>query len=106
MCIRDSSFTHSNEVAGMVVLIEELYIRPEYQGKGIGNFVLDWLFQEYQDKVKPVSYTHLHTFFQLELSRNPQFVFRLRVKQSFWIKSHCYKTSLIFSDIPVYSEVL
>ena len=68
------SFTHSNEVAGMVVLIEELYIRPEYQGKGIGNFVLDWLFQEYQDKVKR---------FRLEVTRENDGATRLYRKKGF-----------------------
>lgn len=35
------SFTYSNEVGGMVVLIEELYLKPEYQSKGIGSQIFD-----------------------------------------------------------------
>ena len=58
----------------MVVLIEELYIRPEYHGKGIGNFVLDWLFQEYQDKVKR---------FRLEVTRENDGATRLYRKKGF-----------------------
>ena len=46
------SFTHSNEVCGMVLLIEELYLKPEHQGKGFGGQVFDWLFDEYRGKVK------------------------------------------------------
>lgn len=46
------SFTHSNEVAGMVLLIEELYIRTEYRGKGIGSQFFSWLFDNYRDRMK------------------------------------------------------
>lgn len=45
------SFTHSNEVAGMVLLIEELYILPAYQGRGLGSWALNWIFEEYAGKV-------------------------------------------------------
>ena len=46
------SFTHSNEVAGMVLLIEELYVLPKFQGKGIGSRFFDWLFEHYAGKIK------------------------------------------------------
>lgn len=46
------SFTFSNEVGGFVVLIEEIYVLPEFQGKGIGSAYLDWLMQEYKGKAK------------------------------------------------------
>ena len=36
----------------MVLLIEELYLKPEHQGKGFGSQVFDWLFEEYRGKVK------------------------------------------------------
>lgn len=41
------SFTYSNEVGGMVVLIEELYISDSYRGKGFGSQFLEFLEQEY-----------------------------------------------------------
>jgi len=45
------SFTHSNEVGGLVVLIEEVLICPEYRGKGIAGKVFDFLSKEYDGKV-------------------------------------------------------
>ena len=41
------ALTYSNEVAGLVVLLEELYIRPEYQGRGFGKQFLNWVKLEY-----------------------------------------------------------
>jgi GNAT superfamily N-acetyltransferase len=46
------SFTYSNEANGFVVLIEELYILPEFQGKGLGSYALKWIFNEYNGKAK------------------------------------------------------
>ncbi len=43
------SFTYSSEVAGMVVLIEELYIRSYCQGKGLGSELFAWLEYAYRD---------------------------------------------------------
>ena len=45
------SFTYSNEADGMVVFIEELYVKPEYQGKSIGTQTLQFIFDHYNDKV-------------------------------------------------------
>lgn len=44
------AFTWSNEAGGMVVWGEELYIRPPYRGKGIGNAVISRIFKDYGDK--------------------------------------------------------
>lgn len=41
------SFTYSSEAGGFTVLVEEVYVKPEYQGKGIGSRFFAWLFQEY-----------------------------------------------------------
>lgn len=41
------SFTYSNEVGGMVVLIEELYINEAYRGHGYGHRLIEFLEQEY-----------------------------------------------------------
>ena len=46
------SFTYSNEVGGLVVLLEEAYILPEYQGCGLGSRFLDMVEEEYRDKAK------------------------------------------------------
>lgn len=44
------AFTWSNEAGGMVVWGEELYIRPQYRGKGIGNAVIARIFKDYGNK--------------------------------------------------------
>lgn len=44
------SLTYSNEANGIVVFIEEIYIKPEYQGKGLGSYTLEWVLNEYRDK--------------------------------------------------------
>lgn len=44
------SFSYSTEAGGPVVLIEELYIAPEFQGNGIGTAVFNLLKEEYKGK--------------------------------------------------------
>lgn len=46
------SFTYSNEVAGLVVFVEEAYIREEYQGHGLGSQLLQFIDDEYKNKAK------------------------------------------------------
>ena len=46
------SLTYSNEAGGMVVLLEELYIRPGYQGQGIGRKYFDFVHEAYKGKAK------------------------------------------------------
>lgn len=46
------SFTYSNEAGGLVVWLEELYIKPEWQNRGLGRSFMQWLLQEYQGKAK------------------------------------------------------
>ncbi|MGI6069194.1 MAG: GNAT family N-acetyltransferase [Blautia sp.] len=41
------SFTWSNEVGGLVVLLEELYFKEEARGKGYGKQVMSWVEKEY-----------------------------------------------------------
>ncbi|MCK9536814.1 MAG: GNAT family N-acetyltransferase [Bacilli bacterium] len=45
------SFTYSNEAGGLIVSIEELYIVPKYQRRGIGSKFLDFLDTTYHNKV-------------------------------------------------------
>lgn len=44
------SLTYSNEANGIVVLLEEIYINPEFQGKGLGSYALTWVLNEYKGK--------------------------------------------------------
>ncbi|MGI6030184.1 MAG: GNAT family N-acetyltransferase [Eubacteriales bacterium] len=43
------SFTWSNESGGMVVLVEELYTRPQCRGRGYGRQLMQWLEKEYPE---------------------------------------------------------
>ena len=44
------SFTYSNEAGGMVVWLEEIYIREAYRGKGLGNEYLRFVSDTYREK--------------------------------------------------------
>lgn len=44
------SLTYSNEANGLVVLLEEIYIMPEFQGRGFGSYALKWVLDEYKGK--------------------------------------------------------
>lgn len=44
------SFTYSTEAGGMVVWIEELYIRSKFRGRGLGTAFFDKIFTMYQNK--------------------------------------------------------
>lgn len=43
------SFTYSTEAGGMVVWIEELYIRSKFRGRGLGTAFFDKIFTMYQN---------------------------------------------------------
>lgn len=44
------SFTYSSEADGLVVLIEEIYIKPAFQGKGVAPQIFDFIEKEYAGK--------------------------------------------------------
>lgn len=44
------AFSYSPEPGGKVVIIEELYISPEFRGQGFGHQVFDFLKKEYHGK--------------------------------------------------------
>lgn len=46
------SFTWSNEVGGLVILLEEAYLSPQYQGHGLGSELLSFVEEEYHDVAK------------------------------------------------------
>jgi len=56
------SFTYSNEVGGMVVLIEELYINELHRGKGYASKFFEFLQHEYPSAKR----------FRLEVRRDNQ----------------------------------
>ena len=43
------SFTYSNEVGGMVVWVEELFLKETYRNKGYGKQVFSWLKETYKN---------------------------------------------------------
>lgn len=45
------SFTYSNEAGGLVMWLEELYIRPAFQGKGLGSEFFCYIHEHYDSKV-------------------------------------------------------
>ena len=40
---------YSAEVGGTCVFIEEVYLLPEFRGRGLGRQVLEWIFTQYPD---------------------------------------------------------
>lgn len=46
------SFTYSNEVGGMVVWVEEVYVPDEYRGQGIGTKLLTYIHDHYAETAK------------------------------------------------------
>lgn len=53
--------TWSNEGGGLSIWIDELYIRPQFQGKGLGKALLTFLHEQWGDQV---------TRFRLETESN------------------------------------
>ena len=43
------TFLYSCENGGNVVMIEELFVKEDYRGKGIGQKFFDWLYKTYPD---------------------------------------------------------
>lgn len=41
------TFRYSNEIGGFYVHIDELYVKPEFQGLGIGSKMIDFVNKEY-----------------------------------------------------------
>jgi len=49
------TFTYSNELGGLCLWIDEIYISPDYQNQGLARKFMDFLLSEYKDKVKIIS---------------------------------------------------
>ena len=46
------SLTYSNEAGGICVWLEEIYVRPEFQGMGIGSEFLNFVKNEYKNAAR------------------------------------------------------
>jgi GNAT superfamily N-acetyltransferase len=46
------SFTWSNEAGGMCVLIEEIFVKPDFRGGGIGTAFMSFVEREYGSKAR------------------------------------------------------
>lgn len=46
------AFTYSNEAGGLVLLIEEIHVKKEFRGKGLGKDFFNWIFETYNGKIK------------------------------------------------------
>lgn len=44
--------SYSNEAGGPVVWLDEIYIRPDFRGHGLGNEFFDFLEKEYADAAR------------------------------------------------------
>lgn len=55
------SFSWSSEVGGLVVIIEDLYIKSIFRSKGIGRAFFNEIFEEYKNKAMR---------FRLEVAKN------------------------------------
>lgn len=64
------SRSYSQEAGGIVVWIEEIYILPEYRGKGLGSEFFAWLFEShpvprYRLEVEPENEAAMHLYKKL-----------------------------------------
>lgn len=48
------SFSHSTESGGTVAWLEELYVRPEFQGKGLGSEVFKFVDEYYAGRISRI----------------------------------------------------
>lgn len=50
------AFVYNNEIDGMYVWMDELYIKPEFRNKGLGSHMFQWVFDEYRGKAKKLRF--------------------------------------------------
>lgn len=46
------SITHCNEAGGIVIFLEEIYVRKEHRGKGLGTKMIDFIREKYDSTTK------------------------------------------------------
>lgn len=68
------AFTYSNEAGGQVLWLDEIYIKDEFRGNGIGKEFFNWIFKNYDGKIKR---------YRLEISPENQRVRRLYDRTGF-----------------------
>lgn len=49
------SLTYANDAGGVIVLLEELYVRPAFQGHGLGTEALDLVESEFRGRAVLIS---------------------------------------------------
>lgn len=67
------ALTFSNEAGGDVVWLDEIYIRPEFQGRGLGNEFFDFLEKEFASAAR----------FRLEVEADNEGAVRLYKRRGF-----------------------
>ena len=67
------SLSHTCEYGGLLVLLEELYVDPAFQGRGLGRAFFDWLFTEYREAAA----------FRLDVTAENEGAIRLYGRQGF-----------------------
>lgn len=45
------ALTYSNEAGGMVVWLDEIYVKPEFRSQGIGSELIDFIIEKYKNKI-------------------------------------------------------
>ena len=45
------ALTYSNEAGGMVVWLDEIYVKPEFRSQGIGSELIDFVIEKYKNKI-------------------------------------------------------
>jgi ribosomal protein S18 acetylase RimI-like enzyme len=68
------TFTYSNEAGGLVLWVDELYITPEYRGKGLGTELLEFINNNYANKISRI---------RLEVEKSNQNAIQLYRKHQF-----------------------
>ena len=69
-----ASFVYSNEVGGTVMWMEELFVLPQFRGKGLASSLFEYVKANFSDKVKR---------FRLELTKSNARAARLYTKMGF-----------------------
>ncbi len=68
------SFLWSTEMGGLIALIDELYVSPDYRGQQLGSAFLEYLEEYYKDKI---------VGFRLEVCQSNQGAIRLYERHGF-----------------------